>query len=125
MAGVAVHGRMAGKMDDWLKFVVGGLAVFRLGLMLSDDTGPWRFISKFRGWLKREEKKSPSLKRSDVAKGVECIRCSGIWMAMLITGFYYSRSGLFPWIAATGDAVILCFALAGAGVLFNRMFPPR
>lgn len=110
---------------SWLSFVIYSLAVFRLSLMLSEDSGPWRLITKFRSWLKREEKKSPQLKKSDVAHGVECLRCNGIWFAALVTAFIYLRERLIDWVAIAGDSVLVCMALSGMAIILNRAFPAK
>lgn len=110
---------------SWLSFVIYSLAVFRLSLMLSEDSGPWKLLTKFRSWLKHEEKKSPQLKKSDVAHGVECKRCSMVWMAALLTAYLYTRHRLVEVVAMAGDAFIVWMALSGAGILLSRMFPPR
>lgn len=110
---------------SWLSFAIYGLAVFRLSLMLSEDSGPWKLLAKLRSWLKREEKKNPQLKKSDVAHGVECPRCNGIWFAILITVFVYARSRLIDWVAMVGDATLVCFALSGAAIILNRAFPAK
>lgn len=111
--------------NGFLTFLIYSLAVFRLSLMLSDDSGPWKLITKFRSWLKREEKKSPQLKKSDVAHGVECLRCNGIWFAALVTVFVYSREHLIDTVAMIGNAVIVGFALSGLAIILNRAFPAK
>lgn len=110
---------------SWLSFIIYSLAVFRLSLMLSEDSGPWRLLTKFRSWLKREEKKSPQLKKSDVAHGVECLRCNGIWFAILIALWAFSRHKLIDWVATLGEGALYCFALSGLAIILNRAWPTK
>lgn len=111
-------------MDDALRFLIYALATFRLSLLLADDSGPWKFLSKFRSLLKREEKKSPMLKKSDLAHGVECIRCNGIWMGSLVATYHGCR-GLLPEWAPMGDGFLLAMALSSGAILFHRAFPSK
>lgn len=104
-----------------LAFVIYSLAVFRLAVLLSDDSGPWKVVAKFRAFLKREEKKSPSLKKSDVAHGVECLRCSSIWIAIPVAMFGYFHRRLADWIATTGDILIIALAYSAVAILLNRI----
>lgn len=110
---------------NFLTLTIYGLSVFRLAVLLADDSGPWRFISKFRLWLKREEKKSPALKKSDVASGVECIRCNGLWFALPIATYAHCRRFLADWVVACVDIFLVALALSALAILFQRAFPKR
>lgn len=98
-----------------------GLATFRLAVLISQDSGPWRAISSFRSWLRREEKHSPSLKKADVAHGVECLRCSSIYVALAVAIFAATRHLLINWVAAVGDVFLSAMALSAIAILLNRI----
>lgn len=102
-----------------------GLATYRLAVLISEDSGPWRAMSRFRSWLRREEKKSPALKKSDAAHGVECLRCSSVHIAIAVASYAYCRHLLVNWVTAPADILISALALSALAILFNRMFPKR
>lgn len=102
-----------------------GLATFRLSVLLSLDSGPWRAISRFRSWLRREEKKSPALKKSDAAHGVECIRCSSIHIALAVATYAYFRSDMHVAVKACGDIFLSGMSLSAAAIIFSRAFPSK
>lgn len=110
---------------SWLSFAIYGLAVFRLSVLLSDDSGPFRVFSKLRSKLKKESKTNTALKKSDVAEGIQCRRCSSLWFSILVTTFVYSRERLVDWVAIIGDATLVCFALSGAAIIINRQWPAK
>lgn len=104
-----------------LAFGIYCLAVFRLSILLADDSGPWKLLSKFRAFLKREEKKSPALKKSDVAHGVECVRCNGLWFALPVAMFGYFHRRFADWFATTGDILIIALAYSAVAILLSRI----
>lgn len=101
------------------------LAVYRLGLLLSEDTGPYRLLSRMRSSLKREEKHNKALRDSDVAAGMECLRCNSIWVATPVAAYAFYHDKLPAWLAATGDIFLICMALSSAAILWHRAFPKR
>lgn len=109
----------------WLTFLIYALSVFRLSVLLSDDTGPFKIFQKLRSKLKKEAKTNPVVKKSDVAEGIQCRRCSGVWFAILVTIFVYGREYLIDWVATLGNAVLVCFALSGAALIMHRAFPAK
>lgn len=108
-------------MKDITLLIFYGLAAYRLALLLSDDSGPWRMFSKFRSLLKREEKHNKALRKSAVASGVECIRCNSIWVAAPVAAYAYYHEKLPQWFAATGNIFLLCMALSALAILLNRI----
>lgn len=108
-----------------LAFIIYALAVFRLSVLLADDSGPFKFITKTRSFLRREEKKSLILKKSDVAHGAECTRCNSLWFALPVAMFGYFHRRIWDWLATTGDIMIIALAYSALSILFNRMFPKR
>ena len=107
------------------KLLLYGLATFRLAILISQDTGPWRLLSKFRSWLKREEKHNPALKKADAAKGVSCLRCSSLQLAIAVSAYAHFRSRLLPWISTTADVIIWALALSALAIIFVRAFPEK
>lgn len=93
--------------------------------MLGEDSGPWKLIEKLRSFLKREAKQNPTLRKSAVHEGIECLRCNSIWLAFPIALYGFNRESLAGWIIATGDVFMLWMALSALAILFNRMFPKR
>lgn len=110
---------------NFLTLTIYALACWRLAVLLSNDSGPWKFLSKFRSWLKREEKKSPALKKSDIAHGVECLRCNGLWFAFPIAAYAYCRRFLVEWVVACADVFLVAMALSAIAILLNRILPPK
>lgn len=102
-----------------------GLATFRLAMLISQDTGPIRMFSSFRSWLKREEKKSLALKKSDLAHGVECLRCSSIWMAGAVAAYAASRHRLEFYVTIPADIFLSAMSLSALAIIFNRIFPKK
>lgn len=107
------------------KLLLYGLATFRLAVLLADDSGPWRFLSKFRSFLKREEKKSVALKKSDLSKGVECKRCNSVHIAFALAAYAMFRHRLLDWIVVSGDIFIFAMALSAIAIIFVRAFPEK
>lgn len=106
---------------NFLTLAIYSLAVFRMSILLADDSGPWKLISRFRAWLKRAEKKSPALKKSDVAHGAECLRCNGLWFALPIAAYAYFRRHLIEGVVAGVDIFIVAMALSAISILLNRI----
>lgn len=105
---------------SWIQLFIDGLACYRLALMLSEDDGPWGMFRVFRAFLKKEAKTNTTLRNSEVAKGIECIRCDSIWIATPIAVFAYYRDGMATGAAAAIDIFLLLLALSGIAILWNR-----
>lgn len=98
-----------------------GLATFRLAVLVSEDSGPWRAFAKFRSWLKREEKHSPALKKADAAKGVSCLRCSSVHLSIAVATYAYFHHRLENWVSVPCDILLSALALSALAILFNRI----
>lgn len=110
-------------MNALLEFALYALAVYRLGLMLSSDTGPWHVFERFRSWLKKEARQHPAVRKSDVAKGAECIRCSTVWVALVVAVWALYRGQWFDkWFIKAVECFLLAMSLSAIAILFNRMF---
>lgn len=112
-------------MNDWLFLLLCALACYRLALLLSSDSGPYRAFSKLRSFLKRESKKHPAVKDSDIAKGMECIRCNSIWIASPLATYAFYHDSITGWWLMAGDTFLLCMALSACAILFHRLLPPK
>lgn len=99
--------------------------MFRLSVLISTDDGPAKIFSKLRSALKREAKQNPTLRKSDIHHGIDCSRCSSVWVALPIALYGFNRESLDGWIAAAGDVFLSWMALSALAILFNRMFPKR
>lgn len=107
------------------ELLIYSLATYRIALFLSDDTGPYHIFSRLRGALRRQAKRSPAVKNSDVAAGISCIRCNSVWIATPIAAFAYWHKDLPEWIQAAGNLVVLLCALSAAVILCNRALPAK
>jgi hypothetical protein len=75
----------------FLNLTICGLACYRLALLLSEDDGPWGMFRRLRTKLKHEAKHNTALRKSEVHKGIECIRCDSIWVAAPIAAYVMIR----------------------------------
>lgn len=110
----------------FLTLTIASLACYRLALLLSEDDGPWGAFRRLRAVLKREAKHNATLRKSEVHKGIECKRCSSIWVAGPIAAYAMVHdqewmAGVVPW----GDGFLLAMALSQLAIIFNRAFPER
>lgn len=113
------------KESDWLTLFICGLACFRLSVLISIDDGPAKIFLDFRKLLKREAKQHPVLRKSDIHHGIDCSRCSSVWLALPIALYGFNRESFSGWIVAIGDVFLSWMALSAMAILFNRMFPKR
>lgn len=105
----------------WLHLFVYGLACFRLAVLLSEDAGPAKVFSKLRAFLKKEAKTNPTLRKSDIHHGVDCLRCSSVWVAAPVAAYAYHHDRLDGWAIATGDIILLTMAFSAMAILWNRV----
>lgn len=109
---------------SWQELLVDGLACFRLSVMLSSDSGPWKVFTLLRAGLKREAKHNAVVRKSDVAHGAECLRCNSVWFAAPIAAWSLFGHGPY-WLRFCVELFLLAMALSAAAILFQRMFPKR
>lgn len=109
----------------WLELFVYGLACFRLAVLLSQDAGPARMFQRFRGWLKREAKQHPAVRKTAVHEGIDCLKCSSIWIAGPVAAYAYRHDSMSGWFVVAGDVSLLCMALSALAILWHRAFPAR
>jgi len=88
---------------DLLRFVIYGLAVFRLSHLLAWEDGPFDMFSRLRGWLDI---------RWGLGKFITCQYCLSVWFAL---GFW-----LLSFTGRMGDSIALIFALSGVTLLIGE-----
>lgn len=109
----------------FLLLLIYSLAVFRLAVLFSKDSGPYNIFSRLRSFLKREAKTNKPLRDSKIHKGIECLRCSSLELALPVAAYAVFRSYLSVWLSAIVDLVLVALALSASAILFHRMFPQR
>lgn len=113
-------------MTTATEFVVYSLAVYRLAVLLSEDTGPGKMFERLRRFLKREAKQHKALRKTDLHHGIQCLRCSSVWVALCPVALYAIYRGALPEPARiSGDLFIMTMALSSAAILWHRAFPKR
>lgn len=97
-----------------LRIVLAGLAVYRLSELLAIDDGPFEMLAAFRGWLNQAPDNHLNVRRN-LADGIVCSYCNGMWMATLVAPFV-----VYSWIIT--DVLVLILALAGIQSILVRCF---
>lgn len=99
-------------MSNELRFVIFSLACFRLAELFSVDYGPYHVFANIRSWLGR--KGSGSKFWANIAEGINCPWCVGVWFAtLLIIPFLLQNVVL--------DAIVLIFGIAGLQSLLQSL----
>lgn len=87
----------------FLYLLLGGLATFRLSLLLTKEDGPSYIFRKIR--------ELPA-KNSSAKEGLSCEWCMSIWMSALVTTYFW-LSAIIPgiewplyWLAMSAIAII-------------------
>lgn len=91
----------------WLWLTIGALAAYRVGLMVSEEAGPFAIFTRLRNrWTDDEDWK---------ATGIRCLRCVSFWAALAVAGGLVAlgRATLF-------ELPLLWLALAGAAILIDK-----
>lgn len=109
----------------WLQLTIYGLAAWRMAVLLSEDTGPFHFLSRLRSALKREAKHNKVVRKSDVANGIECVRCNSYWIVAPIAAYVFTSDYLPLWAVAACEAFLLWNALSAVAILVNRALPAK
>lgn len=89
--------------------------------MLSSDVGPWAAFQKLRSFLKREAKHNKPLRDSKVQIGIDCSRCSSVWVAIPIASYAYFRRYFTEFVTAGVDIFLVAMALSALAILLNRI----
>jgi hypothetical protein len=95
---------------SWLEFALGSLVTYRLSLMLSKESGPWRIFKKLR---------HAAPPKSATREGISCLHCESVWWAAPVTAYLvWSREiapadGPLYWLGFSAVAIVLHHAFTG------------
>ena len=91
-------------MNDWFLFSIAALATYRASRLMADEEGPWGVFSKIRDLTPEQ---------SNLRRGIECILCVSVWMAIPVT-IALVVAGLIPlligpgyWLALSSVTVLI------------------
>jgi hypothetical protein len=93
-------------------FLVLALAVFRLSLMITEESGPGWCFKNLRSLVK---KKAPKVAHMD--EGIECFRCMSMQFALvvvIIARFFFHSNPVC-------DVIVYALAISGAAILANKV----
>lgn len=93
---------------NFFYLLVGGLATFRLSLLISKEDGPAYIFRKLR-------RKAPAA--SSLKEGLSCQWCVSVWMSALIATFYWWR-GMFEGV----DWPLYWLAMSAVGIICNQQW---
>lgn len=110
---------------SWLSFVIYALAVFRLSILFGEDSGPWKLFARLRSRVRKESKENTALRKSDLQKGIGCLKCESVWWAAAIAAYAFFRDKLIDVAAMAGDAALYWMALSGLAIIINRQWPSK
>jgi Protein of unknown function (DUF1360) len=91
------------KTNEWFRFVIAALAVWRLSHLLAAEDGPWDVIARLRR----------SLGTTNWGKLMDCFYCLSVWISIPFT--FFVVNGVL-------DRFVVWLALSGAASLANK-FP--
>src|SRR2546423_6380650 len=92
-----------GAKMKFLYLLLGGLATFRLSLLVTKEDGPAYIFRKIRN--------SPP-EKSSAKEGLSCEWCMSIWMSAVVTTYFWllaiipGREWPLYWLAMSGIAII-------------------
>lgn len=95
-----------------MDFIIHALAVFRLALMVTKESGPGWVFKRLRQWCK---KSCPRWSHMD--EGIECPWCMSMQFALIVTVSRFFLAGSLVY-----DVIILALALSGAAIVVNQQF---
>ncbi len=92
-------------MTTYFHLLLASLAVYRLSLMLSSESGPVELFARMR-------KQCPP--QTSQGKGIRCFNCWSVWLAggFVILALYLSEQ-MWPFV--------YLFALSGAAMVINKI----
>lgn len=95
-----------------MDFAVHTLAVFRLALMVTKESGPGWVFKRLRQWCKRS---CPRWTHMD--EGIECPWCMSMQFALAVgvARFFLADNPVY-------DVIIISLALSGAAIAVNQQF---
>ena len=102
-----------------LRFILAGLACFRLSELIPIENGPFHIFIRLRCWLDNKERfEIYPIWKSELWATLKdlayCPFCQGVWYAILLTVFLF-----FPtWIT---DFILVVFAIAGVQTILEMV----
>lgn len=97
---------------ETLRFIILGLACFRLALMVTKEDGPAWIFRRLRSLVKRKAPQETALK-----KGISCPWCVSMWMGVLL-----SLGEFFLHDSAVYVVIVVALALSGIAIIINQTF---
>ena len=104
----------------WFELTICCIACWRMSIMLTKDSGPYRMFTKLRDKLQKKAKESKAVEESAVHEGIQCIRCVSVWVAFSLA--LWMIRGNWTWEGFM-LAYVLWMAISGAAILLQRAFP--
>ena len=92
------------KTNQWFRFMISALAVWRLSHLLAAEDGPWDVIARIRR----------ALGTTKLGKLMDCFYCISVWISIPFAFF------IADWML---DRFIVWLALSGAASLANKFTP--
>ena len=85
--------------DQWLRFILASLAVWRLTHFFAAEDGPWDAVARLRNCLGD----------SMAGRAMDCFYCLSLWIAAPIAAAVTPALHEFPllWLALSGAACLL------------------
>ena len=89
------------KHNEWFRFVIAALAVWRLSHLLAAEDGPWDLMARFRR----------NLGTTNWGKLMDCFYCLSVWISIPFA--FFVANGML-------DRFAVWLALSGAASLANK-----
>jgi hypothetical protein len=86
-------------MNEWMGFVLGALATWRLTHLIAYEDGPWDVIAKLRKMA------GPGV----LGKLMDCFYCLSLWVSAVVTVAIATsvKDGFLMWLGLSGAACLL------------------
>ena len=92
------------KTNQWFRFMIAALAVWRLSHLLAAEDGPWDVVVRIRR----------ALGTTNLGKLMDCFYCLSVWISIPFAFFIADRML---------DRFVVWLALSGAASLANKFTP--
>lgn len=99
-----------------LRLILTILTAYRLARMIAMDDGPGFFFEHLRLWAqeKADKEKSNLGKWHNLAEGLGCPFCAGVWVSLPLFG-------LLVWPTVYGDLLLLLLSISGAQAFMQSL----
>lgn len=96
-----------------------GFAIWRLSSMIAVEDGPFYVFAKLRhlAGMRYDEHSTP-LPQNEFARGLVCVWCLSVWVAMLVSLFYWFCGTMVVWM-------LFPFALSGVVIAVDTLVNGR